>query len=200
VALHVLDEEWTARHSGLGVLVRFCDDLVVLCASRARAEQAHAQVAAILAGLGLRFNPDKTRIVCLAGGSQGFEFLGFHHHKRRSKRRPGSWYLASWPSARAMRSVRTKVREATGRRRVGQPVAVVVGDLNRVLRGWGNFFAWGHPAQKFWNIDCYVYECLERFLRAKHGPRFRRRKMYRIYPRLGVYRLTGPARGRPAHA
>jgi hypothetical protein len=75
-----------------------------------------------------------------------------------------------------------------------------VTDLNRVLRGWGNFFRWGNPAKKFWNIDCYVYERLERFLRAKHGPRFGRRRMYRVYPRLGVYRLTGPARGRPAHA
>jgi group II intron reverse transcriptase/maturase len=200
VALHVLDEEWSARHSGLGALVRYCDDLVVLCASRVRAEQARSQLAAIVAPLGLRLHPDKTRIVCLTKGGEGFDFLGFHHHKRRSRRRPGVWYLASWPSERAMRSLRAKVREATSRRNVGRPVDQVVADLNRVLRGWGNFFRWGNPAKKFWNIDCYVYERLERFLRAKHGPRFGRRRMYRIYPRLGVYRLTGPAHCRPAYA
>lgn len=200
VALHVLDEEWSARHSGLGVVVRYCDDLVVVCVSRARAEEARSGLAAIVAPLGLQLNPDKTRIVCLTEGREGFDFLGFHHHKRRSRRRPGVWYLASLPSARAMRSVRARVREATGRRNVGRPVEAVVVELNRVLRGWGNFFRWGNPAKKLWNIDCYVYEHLERFLRAKHGPCFGRRRMYDIYPPLGVYRLTRPARVRPAHA
>jgi len=99
-----------------------------------------------------------------------------------------------------MRSLRAKLREATGRRNVGRPVEAVVADLNRVLRGWGNFFRWGNPAKKFWNIDCYVYERLERFLRAKHGPRFGRRRMYDIYPRLGVHRLTRTTPARLAHA
>jgi RNA-directed DNA polymerase len=200
VALHVLDVEWTARHSGLGVLVRFADDLVVCCASRARAEEARARVAAIVAPLGLRLHPDKTRIVYLAGGVGGFDFLGFHHRKKRSRRRPGVFYLASWPSNRAMRSVRTKVREATARRNVSRPVEDVVADLNRVLRGWGSFFNWGNPEQKFWDIDRYVYERLQRFLRNKHGPSLGRRRIYRIYPRLGVHRLSGPSRAHPAHA
>jgi RNA-directed DNA polymerase len=188
VALHVLDEEWSARHGGLGALVGYCDDLVVLCASGARAEEARSRPAAIVAPLGLRLNPDKTRIVCLTEGREGFDVLGFHHRTRRSRRRPGVWYLASWPSARAMRSLRAKPREATGRRNVGRPVGAVVAYLNRVRRGWGNFFRWGNPAKKFWNIDRYVYERLERFLRAKHGPRFGRRRTYDIYPRPGVYR------------
>jgi Reverse transcriptase (RNA-dependent DNA polymerase) len=141
VALHVLDEEWSARHGGLGALVGYCDDLVVLCASGARAEEARSRPAAIVAPLGLRLNPDKTRIVCLTEGREGFDVLGFHHRTRRSRRRPGVWYLASWPSARAMRSLRAKPREATGRRNVGPPVGAVVAYLNRVRRGWGTSFA-----------------------------------------------------------
>ena len=39
----------------------------------------------MLAGLGLRLHPDKTRIVCLTGGQDGFDFLGFHHRKTPSK-------------------------------------------------------------------------------------------------------------------
>jgi hypothetical protein len=62
--------------------VRYCDDFVILCTSRARAEHARNQVAAILATLGLRLHPDKTTIVHLAGGAGGFDFLGFHHRKR----------------------------------------------------------------------------------------------------------------------
>jgi retron-type reverse transcriptase len=65
IALHVLDEQW-ATMSHLGVLVRYADDLVVLCHTRQRAEKARERVAAILAPLGLHLHPDKTRLVSLA--------------------------------------------------------------------------------------------------------------------------------------
>jgi group II intron reverse transcriptase/maturase len=84
VALHVLDTAWAQTSSSLGVLVRYADDLVVLCTSRAHAEEAQRRVGAILAQLGLQLHPDKTRIVCLMRGQQGFDFLGFHHHKVES--------------------------------------------------------------------------------------------------------------------
>ena len=74
IALHVLDEQWESlRH--LGTLVRYADDLVVLCHTRQRAEQARERVAAILAPLGLQLHPDKTTIVSLAHGREGFDFL-----------------------------------------------------------------------------------------------------------------------------
>ena len=55
--------------------------LVIMCRNRRRAEAARDLVIAILARLGLQLHPDKTRIVCLTGGREGFDFLGFHHHK-----------------------------------------------------------------------------------------------------------------------
>ena len=75
IALHVLDAEWARTAGSLGVLVRFADDFIVLCTSRARAEQARRRVSEILAGLGLQLHPDKTRIVCLTRGHEGFDFL-----------------------------------------------------------------------------------------------------------------------------
>jgi group II intron reverse transcriptase/maturase len=140
VALHVLDTEWARTASSLGMLVRYADDFIVLCASRARAEQARRWVAEILAGLGLQLHPDKTRIACLTRGHEGFDFLGFHLHKVESWRRRGCYYLQRWPSGRAMAAVRAKIREATDRRYVGHPIEWVVGNLNRVLRGWGAYF------------------------------------------------------------
>jgi RNA-directed DNA polymerase len=116
VALHVLDAEWARTSSNLGVLVRYADDLLVVCRSRAHAEQARRRVAEILAGLGLHLHPDKTRIVCLTRGQQGVDFLGFHLHKVESWRFKGRYYLQRWPSDRAMAQVRAKVREATDRR------------------------------------------------------------------------------------
>jgi RNA-directed DNA polymerase len=203
VALHVLDAEWVRTSSRLGVLVRFADDYVVLCRSRTRAEQALRRVAAILAPLGLQLHPDKTRIVCLTRGEQGFDFLGFHHHKVESWRWRGRYYLHRWPSDRAMRQVRATVRQATSRRDVGRAVEWVVADLNPVLRGWGAYFRHGNSARKFAQLDGYVNERLAIFASIKHGRHGRnwQRHYDRAWAdRLGTYRLSGRTRPRAAHA
>jgi group II intron reverse transcriptase/maturase len=203
VALHVLDAEWARTSGKLGVLVRFADDYVVLCRSRAAAEEALRRVATILAPLGLQLHPDKTRIVCLTRGGQGFDFLGFHHHKVESWRWRGRYYLHRWPSDRAMRQVRAKVREATSRREVGRAVEWVVEDLNHVLRGWGAYFRYGNSGRKFAQIDSYVHERLAILASSKHGRHGRNWQRHYTWAwasRLGVYRLSRTTRARAAHA
>jgi hypothetical protein len=203
VALHVLDAEWARTSSNLGVLVRYADDLLVVCRSRARAEQARRRVAEILAGLGLVLHPDKTRIVCLTRGQQGVDFLGFHLRKVESWRVRGRYYLQRWPSDRAMAAVRAKIREATDRRFVGYPVDWVVVRLNRVLRGWGGYFRYGNSAQKFAQIDSYVHQRLAIFASVKHGlhgRNWQRRFTWAWLKALGVYRLSGRVRSGAAHA
>ncbi len=203
VALHVLDAEWARTSSRLGVLVRFADDYVVLCRSRAAAEEALRRVTAILGPLGLQLHPDKTRIVRLTRGVQGFDFLGFHHHKVESWRWRGRYYLQRWPSDRAMRQVRAKVREATSRRDVGRAVEWVVADLNHVLRGWGAYFRRGNSGRKFAQLDSYVQERLAIFASIKHGRHGRnwQRHYTRAWAdRLGIYRLSRRTRPRTAHA
>jgi RNA-directed DNA polymerase len=203
VALHVLDAEWTRHRSRLGMLVRYADDLVILCASRARAEEAHRRVAASLAKVGLVLHPDKTRIVCLTRGAEGFDFLGFHHHKVESWKRRGRFHLQGWPSAKAMASIRAKVWEVTHRRFLDQAVGDIVVVVNRVLRGWGAYFRWGNSAAKFAAIDRYVHERLAIFASNKHGRRGRNwasRYDGRWLRGLGVHRLTGTVRYETAHA
>jgi len=153
VALHVLDAEWARASSSLGVLVRYCDDFIVVCRSRARAEEARRRVATILATLGLELHPDKTRIAQLTRGKQGVDFLGFHLRKVESWRWRGHWYLQRWPSDRAMAAIRAKIREATDRRYVGLSVDTVVTNLNRVLRGWSAYFRYGNSGRKFTVIE-----------------------------------------------
>ncbi len=75
--LHRLDRAWDAQQHG--VLVRYVDDAVVMCDSREQAEAALARLTVLLAGLGLEPKAAKTRIVQLAEGNPGFDFLGFHH-------------------------------------------------------------------------------------------------------------------------
>jgi len=141
IALHAFDAAWEQQRAKPGVLIRYADDFVVLCTSRARAEEAHRRVAAMLAPLGLRLRPAKTSVVSLTRGAEGFDFVGFHNRKVESWRWRGRWYLQRWPSQRAMLSVLAKIRSLTDRKLVGWPIEAIVAELNRVLRGWAAYFA-----------------------------------------------------------
>jgi RNA-directed DNA polymerase len=203
VVLHVLDEAWATEAGRLGVLVRYADDLVALCATRQQAVKARDLVATILGTLGLRLHPEKTRIVCLARGTEGFDFLGFHHRMRESWKRPGRWYLQKWPSPRAMASIRGKIRERTDRRFARLPLASAVEDLNPVLRGWGGYFRYGNSAAKFAHIDAYVNERLAILASIKHGLQGRNwvtRFNYQWCTSLGIHRLTGTVKPTTAYA
>lgn len=203
IALNLLDQEWERAGRGVGVLVRYADDFVILCRTQARAEQARVLAGEILGRLGLVLHPDKTRIACLTRGREGFDFLGFHHHKMESWKRRGRWYLQRWPSARAMKSIRTKVHDLTTRRSVGLSVDDVVARLNRVLRGWGAYFRYGHSSRKFDVIDGYVHERLAIFASDKYGLSGRNwvaRFNVAWFQSLGVYRLSGTVRRGTPHA
>jgi RNA-directed DNA polymerase len=65
-------------HRHLGQLVRYADDFVVLCRSRAQAEEALRRISAVLGQLDLRLHPEKTRVVELVLRGEGFDFLGCH--------------------------------------------------------------------------------------------------------------------------
>ena len=202
VALHVLDEEWQHDGRRLGVLVRYADDLVVICPTKKRAEEAQRRVRDILAPIGLRLHPDKTRIACLSRGAEGFDFLGFHHHKVESFRWPGHWYLQRWPSKRAMKSIRAKVHSATSPRFGGTSWDIVITNLNRVLRGWTAYFRYGNSARKFEDIDVYVHERLAILASRKHGlPGWNLGRFNWEWLRsLKVYRLAGTTRWGTPHA
>ncbi len=176
IYLHVLDTELTRRD--VGELVRYADDGVVLCRSAAQAEHALAAVGEILASLGLRLHPDKTKVVDLREGREGLDFLGCHFRARMSGRlweqkRIVRYYLHRWPSQTAMARVRAKVRLLTGRNRVGIDIRDVIAVLNPILRGWGNYFRTGNAADKFTQIDRYVTWRLKRLLLKKRGRNLR---------------------------
>ena len=74
IYLHAFDREMARRD--LGVVVRYCDDFVVMCRTPARAGAALEGARSILGSMGLELHPDKTRIVDLREGREGFDFLG----------------------------------------------------------------------------------------------------------------------------
>jgi len=198
IYLNVLDKTWEKR--GGGKLVRYADDAVVMCRSRAEAEAALGLVREVLSELGLELHPEKTRIVDLREGREGFDFLGCHFHARVSGRllEQGKrvYYLHRWPSARSMKRARTKVKELTGRNRNGvKDVRVLISDLNPFLRGWGNFFRTGNAARKFNQLDSYVFRRLKGFLAKRYGRNLRPRhfEMWtrEFFWQHGLHRLRG---------
>ena len=172
VYLDDLDRIWTMTCSHLGQLVRYADDFVIMCRTRARAEQALAKVRDILGQLRLQLHPTKTRLVELGLGKDGFEFLGCYlrvvrsHFKKRN-------YLFRWPSQKAMQAVRNRIRDLTGRRRWAgmKDIREVIRVLNPVLRGWCGYFRTGNASGKFHQIDRYVHRRLLRLLERRGGQR-----------------------------
>jgi group II intron reverse transcriptase/maturase len=172
VYLHELDSEWQVRHRHLGQLVRYADDFVVLCRTRAQAEQALKVLGDILGRLRLTLHPTKTRVVETGLGKDGFVFLGCYFRSVRSHFK-GATYLFRWPSPKAMKSIRAKVQELTDRRRRAgmKDIREVIADLNPVLRGWGNYFRTGNASTKFQQVDRYVCWRLRRLMARRGGQR-----------------------------
>jgi len=171
IYLHRLDRVWDAREHG--VLVRYCDDLVVMCDTRQQAEAALARLTAVLGGLGLQLKQSKTRIVHLREDkdAEGFDFLGFHHRwvRARGTVSPSRvCFLARWPSRKAAQHARDRIRQITGRKRLLLPDEQIVEELNWFLRGWGGYFRYGNSARLFDAISQYALERLAGFVAKRH--------------------------------
>jgi RNA-directed DNA polymerase len=176
IYLHAFDRAW--KEHGVGEVVRYADDFVVLCSTQEQAEEAHRRATALLGDLGLRLHPDKTRVVDLREGKEGFDFLGCHFRARMSgklweQKRIIRYYLQRWPSVRSMKRARARVKALTARSQVGQQLPDVIARLNRFLRGWGNYFRTGNAADKFVAMDRYVAWRLKRLLIKKRGRNLR---------------------------
>jgi group II intron reverse transcriptase/maturase len=209
VYLHRLDRRWTQR--GTGVLVRYADDLVVMCRTRQEAERALQALTAILAELGLAIKDAKTRIVHLREGGEGFDFLGFHHRYVRGNtpRSRHLCFLARWPSRQAVQHARNRLRELTDRSRLLVAVEAIVQQVNRFLRGWAGYFRYGNSARTFDKITRHAIVRLAGFVAKRHKRTTSYGWMvvaYQSPDRLGLINLNGtiiaprPNRTRPRAA
>lgn len=200
IYLHAFDRAMVL--AGVGQLIRYADDWLLLCRTRSEAEAAFRLAGEILAGLGLELNPEKTKVVDLREGREGFDFLGCHFRARVSgrmlERGVRRYYLQRWPSQRSMKRVRQKIKTRTGRGRGGQDIRDVIRDLNPILRGWGNYFRTGNAATKFVQIDYYVMGRLRGLMLKRYGRNLRpgqwedwTREWFEAH---GLYRLRGTIR------
>jgi len=192
IALSVLDEHFMSKweqHMATEVarqrrkrqgkanyrLVRYADDFVVVVTGQQQdAEHLRQEVAAVLAPMGLRLSPEKTRVVHI---DDGFDFLGFHIRRMR-RRGSNKWFVYTKPSKKAIASITSRVKTMTYRATLHQDPGYLMDYLGRVLRGWATYFRHGVSKATFAGIDSYAWERVTAWLRKKHRigwPALRRR-------------------------
>ena len=190
VYLNALDQEWRQRRldgQGHGArIVRYADDLVVLCVKQP--ERYMAELQAIVSSLGLTLNEEKTRIV---NAWEGFDFLGMHFRVKRSRR--GKPWCYIWPSQKAMKHIRVRIREVIGDSTL-LALEDIVARVNPVLRGWGQYFHVSNGAEHLIKVDLYARQRIAAWMQHKRGRRSRHgRGHYRaeFYRKIGLYQLSG---------
>jgi RNA-directed DNA polymerase len=125
--LYLNELDWTMSRGGYE-MVRYADDFVILCRSRAEAEQALATVQAWVAEAGLTLHPEKTRLVDVQEEKASFEFLGYHFERGYQ-----------WPRQKSLEKIKEKIRSWT-KRNNGRSLEENIRRLNEILRGWFNYF------------------------------------------------------------
>jgi group II intron reverse transcriptase/maturase len=201
--LHLLDRIWD-RHNleqRLGArLVRYADDLVILC--RGDVRQPMEVLQTVLERLDLQLNQTKTKVV--DARTEGFDFLGFSYRLRRS-RKSGKVYPHVEPSRRSMQRLKDRVKQLTDRCRCPVPLDDVMIELNASLRGWTGYFHYRNSSNVFRNVKMQVEERLRTHLRRRHklhsrGAAYIRFPNHRLYLRYGLFKLPTSAGWKKAHA
>jgi RNA-directed DNA polymerase len=182
IALSTLDErfarDWkesmgtvarrhTRRRNGLGTwrLVRYADDFVVMVSgTRANAERLRAEVAAVLAPMGLRLSEAKTGVVHL---DEGLDFLGFRIQRKR-KRGSAKRYVYTYPSKKAVMAIKAKVRALTNRSAF-PTLAALLSRVNSTLRGWAAYFRHGVSKRTFSAVGVFAWRRVVRWVRKRHN-------------------------------
>ncbi len=194
IYLHEFDKFWTHQTMVTGKLIRYADDFVILFRTPEEAEQGLQLVKAKLNELGLELNEEKTKIVDTGGGRQGFDFLGFQHRRKKS-RKYKRYYTLKWPSTKAMKHIKATLKEFLGTPTIWTwSLEEVIQVINPILRGWMNYFRVGNSSRKFSQIDQYVHERLALWWSKKHrktGRHWKKDFPPSKYRTCGVQRLIG---------
>jgi RNA-directed DNA polymerase len=141
-------------------MVRYADDLVILCGTQAEAEEALREVEQWTQTNGLALHPTKTRIVNAA--EDGFDFLGYHFERGKH-----------WPRKKSLQKLKETIRVET-RRNNGESLARIIERVNRTLRGWYEYFKHSNR-WTFKPLDKWIRMRLRSILRRRAGKRGRGR-------------------------
>jgi RNA-directed DNA polymerase len=166
IYLNVLDTLWAVKkvQEKLGArLVRYADDSVILC--RGNADRILKGVKLVLEDLGLSLNEEKTRIV--DARQEMFHFLGFSIGMKRGKKTE-KMYPHTEPSMKALKHIRSEIKQLTTERYSATPTEVVIRRVNEVARGWVGYFRYGNCTKAMSSLRYYLGYRMRIYIRRKH--------------------------------
>lgn len=195
IALSVLDEHFTQKWEALGPpwqrakhcraggcamrIIRYADDFVVLVrGTRRDANALWQEVGVLLAPMGLSLSVEKTRVCHI---EEGIDFLGWHIQRRRWQGRNGKQAVYTYPSKKALTSVTSKVRSLT-RRNKHRTLKDLLRHVNRLLRGWCEYFRYGASARTFGYLDYFTWHRVFRWIWKRHAKIGKKRLVPRELP------------------
>jgi len=172
-------------------LIRYADDFVIL------AKQVECRIRdfteSLLEGrFDLKINRDKTRVVQVAVPGESLDFLGYTFRYDRDRQGRDWRYLNMCPSEKALDRARQRLRELTGPERCFVPIMELIGQINRYLRSWSEYFRHGYPRAAFRKLNWYVRQRLYQHLRRRSQRPYRPPKgvsWYKHLQKLGLVYL-----------
>jgi len=178
-------------------IVSYADDFVIL--SRGCAAEALAWTKAVMTRLGLALNEDKTSV--RNARQERFDFLGYTFGPH-CFRKNGHWYLGASPSRKSVQRIKDKVGAVLVPGNKGA-WPEVRDQLNRLLRGWSNYFGHGTLQPAYRAVDNHVHDRVRNFLAKRHkvqgrGSRHFPREL--VFGELGVLALKRVHLGPPPRA
>lgn len=177
--LNALDHQMEA---GGYSMIRYADDLVVLCRTQEEAANALQEIATYAEKHGLRVHPTKTRLVD-ASVKGGFDFLGYHFERGYK-----------WPKKKALQRLKDTIRSKT-RRTNGNSLTVIIEEVNKTLKGWFEYFKHSHQST-FRDLDGWLRDRLRSILRKRRKRKGRARSGDRVrwpieyFTNHGLFNLT----------
>ena len=134
-------------------MVRYAGDFVILCQTAEEAAHALALVEAWVTENELQLHPTKTKVVDVR--TEGFDFLGYHFRGWRYR-----------PRKQSVTKLKTKIRHKTPRTN-GNSLPAIIADLNRMLRGWFEYFQHGR-LRLYSRLDGWIRRRLRRILMSRN--------------------------------
>lgn len=181
IALHGLEnrikQTWGLKEAAV---IRYADDFVVIHHDIKKVQKCQTIISEWLKEYDLELNTEKTQIVHtlneLEGKRPGFDFLGFNIRQykagkcnsgKNTKGKSLGFKTIIKPSGKSVKKHYQKISETIDRYKPA-PQAVLINQLNPIIRGWCNYYKTVCSKETFTKIHHLAHQKLRRWADSRH--------------------------------